>query len=78
MKVYQRIKQYMDDKGIKQNHVALKAGFNPKTFNAIFHERRKLTVDEFENVCVLGLGVNPKYFFENIVLDSKNEIKTTA
>lgn len=71
MKIHQRIKKYMDDNGIKQKYVAEKSGFNQKTFSAIFHERRKLTVDEFENICVIALNVNPKIFFENEFLEIK-------
>lgn len=78
MKLHEKIKAFMDANGIKQSHVANKSGFNPKTFNAIFHNRRKMTADEFESICVLGLGVSPAYFFDNRVLDSKNKNPNTA
>lgn len=71
MKVHERVKKFMDDNGIKQNHVASKVGFNPKTFNALFHGRRKMSADEFESICILGLGVNPAYFFSYEFLEVK-------
>lgn len=73
MKIHERIKKFMDDNGIKQSHVANKSGFNPKTFNALFHERRKMTADEFEIICISGLGISPTYFFKPEFLESKNK-----
>lgn len=78
MKVYERLKKYIDDNGIKQNHVASKAGIDFRTFNNKLHGRGRFNVEDFKRVCLLGLGVNPAIFFEDDVLETKTEDSTPA
>ena len=71
MKVHERLKKYIDDNGIKQNHVASKAGIDFRTFNNKLHGRGRFNVEDFKRVCLLGLGVSPAIFFEEAVLETK-------
>lgn len=57
-----KIKKYLDDNGIKYSFVAEKAGMPLHMFSAILNGRRKITVEEYFNICtVLRRDVN--YFF---------------
>lgn len=58
MKVYEKIKKYMDDNGIKQNYVAEKSGIPENTLSMILNGKRKLDADE--SVLIFkALGVTP-------------------
>ena len=60
MKMYERIKMYMDDNGIKQNYVADKSGIPENTLSMIFTGKRKLYADEFVAI-IFVLGIDPNY-----------------
>ena len=60
MKIYEKIKMYMDDNGIKQNYVADKSNIPKNTLCMIFSGKRRLYADEFVSI-VLALGVDPNY-----------------
>jgi len=62
MKVHERLKRYITDNGIKQIHVAEKSEIDFRTFNNKILGRGKITVDEFEKICVYGLGISPGIF----------------
>ena len=72
MKMYERIRSYIESNGLKLNFVAEKAGINPKRFYRLVNGSAPLTVDEYEIICS-GLSVQPEYFFKEFFLDSKNE-----
>lgn len=65
MTVHERLRQYRTEHGIKQTHVAEKAGVSSKRISAIETGRIKLNVDEFEEICIRGYGISPAIFFEN-------------
>jgi transcriptional regulator with XRE-family HTH domain len=63
MLVYQRLRKYIDDNGIKQTHVAGRVNsVDVKALNAILNGNRKLSADEFEDICINGLRISPEYF----------------
>ena len=64
MKVYQKIKQYMDEKGIKQNYVSEKSEIPENTLSMILNGKRKLDADEFIRI-VLALDVSPDLFISS-------------
>lgn len=68
MKMYEKIKKYMDANGIKQNYVADKTGIPENTLSMIFTGKRKLYADEFVSI-ILVLGVDP-----NCIINYNNEI----
>ncbi len=59
----EKIRNYIESHGLKQNHVACKSDMNVKTFNAIMNGNRKLLADEFVTICENGLNVSPVIFF---------------
>lgn len=71
MKMHQRIKQYIEKRGLKMNFVADRAGINPKRFYRLVNGDSPLVVDEYEMICI-GLDVDMGYFFGNEFLETKN------
>ena len=71
MMVHERLREYILQNGIKQNHVASLSGISAGTFNNKLLGRGRISADEFEKICVLGLKVNPGIFFEEVVLETK-------
>jgi len=63
MKVYEKVRAYMDDHGLKQVAIAQKAGFSVVTFNAILNGKRTLYADDLRAIC-LALNVSPELFIE--------------
>lgn len=63
MSVYQKIRAYIVENGLKQVAVAEKAGIPKNTFNAILNGKRTLYADDLRAVC-LALNVSPELFIE--------------
>ena len=61
MHIYEKVRAYIDDKGLKQVAVAQKAGIPKTTFNAIMNGKRTLYADDFRAIC-LALNVSPELF----------------
>lgn len=61
MKVYEKIKKYMEENGIKQNYVSEKTGIPENTLSSTLNGKRKLSADEFFSI-ILALGIDPSYF----------------
>jgi len=58
MRVYEKIKKYMEDNGIKQNYVSEKSGIPENTLSMILNGKRNLSADE--SVLIFkALGVTP-------------------
>lgn len=51
MKVCDRLKLYMKEKGYKQKVIAEKSGFTENQMSQILNGRRDITADEFETIC---------------------------
>ena len=51
MEIRQRIKNCIDEKGLKQYIIARKAGFSQKQFSAMMTGRRKIYADDIEPIC---------------------------
>lgn len=61
MEVNARIKAYIDEHGLKQSRIAIKAGLSTQKFNAMLNRRRRIYAEEFGAICK-ALGTNPKIF----------------
>lgn len=59
--VQQKIKEYMDSRGIKYAKVIKDTGLSASTFSAIMAGTRKLKADEFFAICK-SLDVSPETF----------------
>lgn len=63
MKVYEKIRMYIDEQGIKQVIVAEKAGMSKNIFNDILTGERTMYADDLRAIC-LALNVSPEMFIE--------------
>lgn len=50
MEAYKRIKQYIEENGLKQTYVAEKAGIGIGIFNSVINGNTKLTVERLEKI----------------------------
>ena len=63
MPVYEKVRAYIDENGLKQVAVAEKAGIPKNTFNAILNGKRTLYADDLRAIC-LALNISPELFIE--------------
>ena len=63
MQVYEKVRQYIDDQGMKQVAIAEKAGISKTTFNAIMNGKRTMYAEDLRAIC-LALNVSPELFIE--------------
>lgn len=70
------IQQKIKALGLKQNHVALKAGVDPQKLSRYLTNRQKMPMDEFLAICrVLALTLND---FGECDVFSKPEVRDDA
>ncbi len=65
MRVYEKVRAYIDEQGLKQKTVAERAGIPNVTFNAIMNGKRTLYADDLRSICI-ALQVSPEKFIELI------------
>jgi len=63
LRVYEKVRAYIDEQGLKQKTVAEKAGISNVTFNAIMNGKRTLYADDLKAICI-ALQVSPELFIE--------------
>lgn len=63
MKVYEKVRAYIDEQGLKQKIVAEKAGIPNVTFNAIMNGKRTMYADDLKAICI-ALQVSPELFID--------------
>ena len=63
MKVYERVRAYIEENHLKQSHIAETAGFSVSTFNAMLTGRRKMYADDLEIIC-RALKVSSELFID--------------
>lgn len=63
MRVYEKVRTYIDDNGYKQAAIADKAGIPKATFNAILNGKRTLYADDLQAIC-LALNTSPELFID--------------
>lgn len=64
MKVYEKVRAYIERHGLKQKVVAEKAGISNTTFNAIMNGKRTMYAEDLRAVC-LALNVSPELFVDS-------------
>lgn len=62
--VYQLVRRYIEQHGLKKNFVADKAGIDLKRFYRLMDGTTLLDVDEYVNICVSGLSLSPTFFMQ--------------
>lgn len=63
MRVYEKVRAYIDEQGLKQKTIAEKAGIPNVTFNAIMNGKRTLYADDLKAICI-ALQVSPELFID--------------
>lgn len=61
MKVYERVRDYIEKNHLKQISVSRAAGISNPIFNAILHGKRILHADDLEKICK-ALNVSAEVF----------------
>lgn len=61
MRVYEKVRSYIDEHGIKKIAIAKKAGISYVTFNAIINGKKTMYADDLRAIC-LALNVSPELF----------------
>jgi len=58
MQVYERVKKYINESGMKQGVIAERAGLSAQAMSAMMNGKRKMYADDLEELCrVLGVDV---------------------
>lgn len=63
MYIYEKVREFIDKEGLKQNSVAKKAGIPVATFNAILNGKRTMYAEDLKAICE-ALNVNSSTFIE--------------
>jgi len=63
VRVYEKVRAYIDEQGLKQKTIAEKAGIPNVTFNAIMNGKRTLYADDLKAICI-ALQVSPELFID--------------
>lgn len=63
MQVYEKVKEYITEQGIKQSVLAKKCNISVNTFNAIMNGRRTMYAEDLRAICY-ALNVSPELFVE--------------
>ena len=63
MLVWEKVRAYMDEQGIKQTVIAKKAGIPMVTFNSIMNGKRTMYAEDLRAICY-ALNVSPEKFIE--------------
>ena len=61
MVVQTRVAEYIRNMGIKQTVISEKTGISVSALSAMLTNRRKMTADEFEKICI-AIGKSPNDF----------------
>lgn len=61
MRVYEKIKKYMEANGIKQNYISEKTSIPENILSMIFNGKRKLSADEMVSI-ISALGADANLF----------------
>lgn len=61
-KIWQRLKDFIEEKGIKQDYISKRSGIKPTTLSLILNGKRKLDADELEAILDI-LELEPNFVF---------------
>lgn len=71
MNMNQRIRQYIKSKELTFTKVAERSGIELKKFSRLMTNKQPITSEEYERICS-GLEVDPRFFYSENFLESKN------
>ncbi|WCK53880.1 helix-turn-helix transcriptional regulator [Aneurinibacillus sp. Ricciae_BoGa-3] len=78
MKMYERIRNYAEENGLRFNHLADKANIERKRFYRIINGQTAMTAEEFEKIFINGLSLEERDFFNKKFLVSKSIMNDSA
>ena len=61
MQVYEKVRCYIVERGVKQNEVAEKCNISASTFSAMLNGKRKMYAEDLRAICY-ALEVSPEKF----------------
>ena len=61
--VHEKLADYLAENGIKQSHIVRETGMSANAVSLVLKGERKLTVDEFADICA-ALNVKPETFMD--------------
>lgn len=76
MQVYERVRKYITDNGIKIAFVAERSGIKRGRLYRVMDGTSILTADELKLICTKALHVDPEIFFADDVLETKTKQST--
>lgn len=65
MNVNLKFKEIIESRGIKQSHICKKTGMTPDCVSRILNSTRKITAEEFLNLCEF-LDIDPNEFRKTV------------
>lgn len=71
MRVYQKIKKYLEENGIKQKFLSDKTGIPENTLSMMLSGSRKIDADELVKI-VISLNLDANYFIKDVSNEEKN------
>lgn len=63
MKTYERVRLYIEEKGLKQSAVANRCGIPKVTFSAMMNGKRKMYAEDLVAICI-ALNEPPETFIK--------------
>lgn len=72
MLVYESVRRYLDERGIKQKAIAEAARIPNVTLNAMLNGRRKMYADDLRAICI-ALGVSADTFVNASAAEGANK-----
>jgi transcriptional regulator with XRE-family HTH domain len=72
MKVYEKVRAYIDKMQFEQGFVAKKSGISYSNFKAIMNGKKTMYADELCAICI-ALNVSPEIFIDNVKPDCSHE-----
>lgn len=72
MKVYEKVRAYIDKMHIEQGLVAQKSGISNSNFKAIMNGKKTMYADELCAICI-ALNVSPEIFIDNVKPDCSHK-----
>ncbi|EST11120.1 helix-turn-helix domain-containing protein [Sporolactobacillus laevolacticus] len=77
MKINNRIRQYIENNGLKFGFVAERSSIDDSKFSRMMTDQQAIKTDEYEKICKV-LEVPTSYFFDDQFLETKNKQEQEA
>lgn len=77
MKINNRIRQYIENNGLKFGFVAERSSIDDSKFSRMMTNQQAIKTDEYEKICKV-LSVPTSYFFDDQFLETKNKQEQEA